>query len=62
MREQHDPITGARAKLLELGVAEADLKKIEDETKAVIQQAAEFAQTSAEPDAAELWTDILLEA
>ncbi len=61
MREQHDPITGARAKLLQLGVAEAELKQIEDETKAVIQLAADFAQSSPEPDAAELWTDILLE-
>jgi pyruvate dehydrogenase E1 component alpha subunit len=62
MREHHDPITGARAKLLELGVAEAELKTIEDETKAVIQLAADFAQSSPEPDASELWTDILLEA
>jgi pyruvate dehydrogenase E1 component alpha subunit len=62
MREQHDPITGARAALLQRGVAEAELKKIEDETKAVIQQAADFAQSSPEPEPAELWTDILLEA
>jgi pyruvate dehydrogenase E1 component alpha subunit len=62
MREQHDPITGARAKLLEQGVAEGELKKIEDETKAVIQAAADFAQSSPEPDASALWTDILLEA
>jgi pyruvate dehydrogenase E1 component alpha subunit len=62
MREQHDPITGARAKLLQLGLAETELKKIEDETKAVIQLAADFAQSSPEPDPSELWTDILLEA
>jgi pyruvate dehydrogenase E1 component alpha subunit len=62
MREQHDPITGARARLLELGIAEAELKTIEDETKAVVQHAADFAQSSPEPDASELWTDILLEA
>jgi pyruvate dehydrogenase E1 component alpha subunit len=61
MREQHDPITGARAKLLELGVAEADLKAVEDKTKAIVQEAADFAQSSPEPDASELWTDILLE-
>jgi pyruvate dehydrogenase E1 component alpha subunit len=62
MREHHDPITGARAKLLELGVDEAELKRIEDATKTVVQEAADFAQSSPEPDAAELWTDILVEA
>jgi pyruvate dehydrogenase E1 component alpha subunit len=61
MREQHDPITGARAKLLELGVAEADLKAVEDKTKTIVQEAADFAQSSPEPDASELWTDILVE-
>jgi len=61
MREMHDPITGARAKLLQLGVPEAELKRFEDETKAVVQEAADFAQSSPEPDPSELWTDILLE-
>jgi pyruvate dehydrogenase E1 component alpha subunit len=62
MREQHDPITAARAQLIARGVAEAELKQIEDETKALIQDAADFAQSSPEPDPRELWTDILLEA
>ena len=62
MREHHDPIASARARLLALGVAEAELKQVEDETRAVMQQAAEFAQSSPEPDAAELWTDILVDA
>jgi pyruvate dehydrogenase E1 component alpha subunit len=61
MREQHDPIEGARHKLLEAGVEEAELKKIEDEVRAEIAAAAEFAQSSPEPDASELWTDVLLE-
>ena len=29
--------------------------------KAIVQDAADFAQSSPEPDPAELWTDILLE-
>jgi pyruvate dehydrogenase E1 component alpha subunit len=62
MREQHDPITAARAQLIARGVPEAELKQIEDETKALIQDAADFAQSSPEPDPRELWTDILLEA
>ncbi len=61
MREHHDPIAAARAELLRQGVAEAELKAIEDETKALINDAAEFAQSSPEPDPSELWTDVLLE-
>ncbi len=62
MREQHDPIASARARLLAMGIAEDELKAMEDETKAVMQEAAEFAQSSPEPDPSELWTDILIEA
>ena len=38
------------------------LKEIDREIKAIVSDAAEFAQTSPEPDPAELYTDILLEA
>jgi pyruvate dehydrogenase E1 component alpha subunit len=62
MREQHDCIETARTTLLELAVTEAELKKIDDEVKVIVQDAADFAQASPEPDEAELWTDVLLEA
>ena len=62
MREQSDPIETARKVLLEGGLDEAALKKIDDEVKAVVQEAADFAQSSPEPDEAELWTDVLVEA
>jgi pyruvate dehydrogenase E1 component alpha subunit len=62
MQRQHDCIEGARHKLEELGVDEAALKKIDDEVKAVILDAAQYAQASPEPDPSELWTDVLLEA
>src|SRR5579875_419995 len=63
MRSEHDPIEGARHRLLQdLGMDEAELKKIDDEVKRVIQEAADFAQSSPEPDPSELWTDVLLEA
>jgi pyruvate dehydrogenase E1 component alpha subunit len=62
MRTQHDCIEGARHKLEAMGVGADEFKKIDDEIKAVIQEAAEFAQSSPEPDEAELWTDVLLEA
>ncbi|MCR6631999.1 MAG: pyruvate dehydrogenase (acetyl-transferring) E1 component subunit alpha [Magnetospirillum sp.] len=63
MREQHDPIDTLKARLLELGaVDEAALKEIDREVKAVVSEAADFAQSSPEPDPAELWTDVLIEA
>jgi len=61
MRTEHDPIEGARHRLETLGVAEADIKKIDDEVKRIVQEAADFAQQSPEPDPAELFTDVLLE-
>jgi len=63
MRETSDCIETLRAVLLaQHSVTEAELKAIDDEVKAIVQDSAEFAQTSPEPDIAELWTDILVEA
>lgn len=62
MRTQRDCIDNARQKLEAMGVDEAEIKKVDDEVKATIQEAVEFAQSSPEPDAPELWTDVLLEA
>jgi pyruvate dehydrogenase E1 component alpha subunit len=62
MREQNDCIETARKLLLEgFGLAEGELKVIDDEVKAIVQDSADFAQASPEPDAAELWTDILID-
>jgi len=62
MRSEHDPIEGARAKLLNLGTDEAAFKAIDDDVKKIVQDAADFAQSSPEPDPKEVWTDVLLEA
>ena len=62
MREQSDPIEKCRKALLEGGTGEAELKTIDDEIKAIVQDAADFAQSSPEPDEKELWTDVLIEA
>lgn len=63
MRETRDPIETARKALVEtLGVKEAELKAIEDEVRAIVQDAADFAQQSPEPPESELWTDVLTEA
>ena len=61
MRSERDCIEHARARLAELGADEAAIKRIDDEVKRVVQDAAEFAQSSPEPDPAELWTDVLVE-
>jgi pyruvate dehydrogenase E1 component alpha subunit len=62
MRSERDCIEGARHKLETLGVTEAETKAIDDEVKRVVQEAADFAQSSPEPDPGELYTDVLLEA
>ncbi len=62
MREERDPIEQVRARLLAAKqVAEDDLKKIDAEVRTIIAEAAEFATHEPEPDAAELWTDVLAE-
>jgi pyruvate dehydrogenase E1 component alpha subunit len=61
MRTERDCIEGARHKLEGLGVQEAAFKAIDDEVKRIVQEAADFAQASPEPDTKELWTDVLVE-
>ena len=43
--------------LLDGLASEEDLKKIDAQVKKVVAEAADFAQSSPEPDASELWTD-----
>ncbi len=63
MRQEHDPIESLKARMLDGGVIEADeLKEIDREVKAIVSEAAEFAQSSPEPDPSELYTDVYLEA
>ncbi|MES2907053.1 MAG: pyruvate dehydrogenase (acetyl-transferring) E1 component subunit alpha [Pseudomonadota bacterium] len=59
VRMENDPIEMVRERLLgEHKIAEADIKKIDDEIMTEVKASAEFAQTSPEPDPSELWTDI----
>jgi pyruvate dehydrogenase E1 component alpha subunit len=62
MRSERDCIEAVHHLLTEQGVDEAEIKKIDEAVKAVVQEAADFAQSSPEPDPKELWTDILVEA
>ncbi|MEX1251923.1 MAG: pyruvate dehydrogenase (acetyl-transferring) E1 component subunit alpha, partial [Hyphomonas sp.] len=62
IRTHHDPIEGLKGQLIELGHAtDDDLKKIDNEIKAIVKEAADFSLESPEPDARELWTDVLIE-
>jgi pyruvate dehydrogenase E1 component alpha subunit len=59
MRTEHDPIEQVRSRVLKKGLASEDsLKKIDAEVRAVVNEAAEFATNDAEPDPAELYTDV----
>ncbi|WP_419731275.1 pyruvate dehydrogenase (acetyl-transferring) E1 component subunit alpha [Lichenicola sp.] len=62
MRRERDAIEQVRRALLELGVDETVLKATDDEIKKIVAEAADFAQSSPEPDPSELWTDVLVEA
>jgi pyruvate dehydrogenase E1 component alpha subunit len=63
MRSQHDPIEQLAKLLQERGLAdEAKLKLVDREVKEIVTESAEFAQQSPEPDASELWTEVLVEA
>ncbi len=60
MRAEHDPIEQVRVRLLDTkALTEDDLKEIDKEIKAIVNESAEFAQSSPEPDPSELWTDVL---
>ncbi|PYE86440.1 pyruvate dehydrogenase (acetyl-transferring) E1 component subunit alpha [Phyllobacterium leguminum] len=61
MRSEHDPIEQVRNRLLEKGWASEDeLKAIDKDIRDIVADAADFAQADPEPDASELYTDILL--
>jgi pyruvate dehydrogenase E1 component alpha subunit len=63
IRTDQDPIEQVRRRLLEGRlVSEDEMKTIDADVRGVVNGAAEFAQSDAEPDEGELWTDVLLPA
>ena len=63
VREEQDPITNLQSRLLKQKlISEDDLKKVDKEIREIVSEAAEFAQTSPEPDPSELYTDVLVDA
>ena len=62
VRKESDPIDNLKDLLLVKKIAtEEALKEFDRDIKAVVTEAATFAQESPEPDPAELYTDILVE-
>jgi pyruvate dehydrogenase E1 component alpha subunit len=63
MREERDPLEQVKARLIKSGMANEDeLKKLDAEIRALVTEAAEFAQSNPEPDVSELWTDVYVNA
>ena len=61
VREHKDPIEGLKKTLIEQGSNEDDLKAIDKDIRKVVSEAADFAENSPEPEASELYTDVLVE-
>jgi pyruvate dehydrogenase E1 component alpha subunit len=60
VRSEHDPIEQVRLRLIETKRAtEDELKKIDAEVRAIINEASEFAIHDPEPDPSELYTDVV---
>jgi pyruvate dehydrogenase E1 component alpha subunit len=61
MRSEHDPIEQVKYRMMDNGwFSEDDLKAIDKEVRDIVADSADFAQHDPEPDASELYTDILL--
>lgn len=59
-RETKDPIDGIKKMLLDTGYYTEDtFKDVEKEIKDIVNESAEFSKDSPEPDASELYTDVL---
>ena len=60
-REHHDPIERVKKDLAAAGIEEDKLKEIDKGIRATVAEAADFAESSPEPEASELYTDVLVE-
>lgn len=62
MRSTRDPIDNLKTHMEKHKlITEDELKAIEKQVKEIVNDSAEFAQTSPEPDASELYTDVLID-
>ncbi len=61
VRDKSDPIDHVKKLLEAQGVTEADLKALEQDIRKTVNEAADFAEQTPEPDVAELYTEVLVE-
>lgn len=59
-REHHDPIERVKKDLVAAGIAEDKLKEIDKGIRSIVSEAADFAESSPEPETGELYTDVLV--
>jgi pyruvate dehydrogenase E1 component alpha subunit len=62
VKKTRDPIDHLKMLLAAAKATEDELKAIDNEVKAIVAEAVQFAQESPEPDASELYTDVYVEA
>ncbi len=61
-RSERDPIENLKSRILEAKMMnEEEFKQLDREIKEIVADAADFAQSSPEPDPAELWTEVLVD-
>lgn len=60
-KDDHDPLLIIKRTMSENDVSDDEIKEIDKEIKSIINEAAEFAQQSKEPDPEELWEDVLIQ-
>jgi pyruvate dehydrogenase E1 component alpha subunit len=60
VKEKSDPIDGLKKLMLEAGIAEDDIKIIDKDIRKIVNESADFAETSPEPELQELYTDVLV--
>ncbi len=61
MREKSDAIEQTKNQLIKMGMTEDDLKEADKKIRKIVAEAADFAESSPEPEASELYTDVLVE-
>ncbi len=60
MRTERDPIEQVKKRILDnKHASEDDIKEIEKEVRGIVTEASDFASNEDEPDASELWTDVI---
>ncbi|WP_375272157.1 pyruvate dehydrogenase (acetyl-transferring) E1 component subunit alpha [Sphingomonas sp.] len=61
VRDKSDPIEHVKKLLAEQDVGEDELKKIEQDIRRQVNESADFAESTPEPEPSELYTDVLVE-